>query len=233
MDNPMIQALADRAAQPFSPQGDDVLLIVLLGVFFLLAIVVSDSSRYLKQLVSGYSLGHSRRFSDEVRTSRSFYMRILLLLQAAICPSLCLVNGLYAAGMVTSRPEALTTLLYGVAGVAAWMLVKILLYSLVNAILFTRQQLVAWNQVYADTFILTGLAWFVFAVVTTFFSLPLTVVTVIALTLVCMAEIWLAVKAFHIFFVNFYGGLQLFIYLCTLEWIPLLVLAKFFIRIIL
>lgn len=233
MDNPMIQALEERAAQPFSPQGDDVFLIVLLGVFFLLAIVFSDSSRYLKQLVSGYSLGHSRRFSDEVRTSRSFYMRILLLLQACVCPSLCLVNGLYAAGLITDRSEALTALLYGAAGLVAWMLVKTLLYSLVNAILFTRQQSAAWNQVYADTFILTGFVWFLVAVVTTFFSLPVTAITVIALTLVCVAEIWLAVKAFHIFFVNFHGGLQLIIYLCTLEWIPLLVLAKFLIRIIL
>ena len=102
--------------------------------------------------------------------------------------------------------------------------------AIVNAILFTPPQTKVWNQVYTDTFIILGIALFIFAIVSTFFRLSVSVLSIIALTLAALAEIWLAVKAFHIFFAKKYGSLQIIVYLCTLEWIPLLVLGIFLIQ---
>jgi len=228
--NPMLQALEERASQPFTPVGDDVFVGILLLMALLLAVVLADSTCYLRQLVAGYSIGHSRRFSDEVRTSRALYIRLALLLLASVSTSLCLVNLLHASGSLPGRTEALTALLGGMAGVALWMLLKVTLYSLVNAILFTPPQTAAWNQVYTDTFIIMGIVSFLYAVAGTFFPLSAHVLAIIALTMVLLAEIWLSVKAFHIFFAKKYGGLHLIVYLCTLEWIPLLVLGKFYIQ---
>ena len=230
MDNPMIRALEERGTQPFAPVNDDVFILILLFAGLLMFIALADRTCYLKQLFAGYSLGHSHRFSDEVRTSRSFYIRILLLLQACISAGLCAVNGLFALGGISSRPDMLKVLLFGAAGFATWLLIKTLLFSLVNAILFTPPQAKAWNQVYSDTFIILGIALFLFAIVGTFFSLSAYTLSIIALTLVAVAETWLAVKAFYIFFVKKYGSLHFIVYLCTLEWIPLLVLVKFLVQ---
>lgn len=230
MDNPMIRALEERGTQPFAPVNDDIFILVLLFAGLLMVIALADRTCYLRQLFAGYSLGHSRRFSDEVRTSRSIYIRILLLLQTCISAALCAVNGLFASNGIASRSDMLNILLFGAAGVAAWLLIKTILYSIVNAILFTPPQTKVWNQVYTDTFIILGIALFIFAIVSTFFRLSVSVLSIIALTLAALAEIWLAVKAFHIFFAKKYGSLQIIVYLCTLEWIPLLVLGKLLIQ---
>ena len=228
--NPMLKAFEERASQPFSPMGDDVFVGILLLLALLLATVLADNTCYLRQLVASYSIGHSRRLSDEVRTSRALYMRLLLLLLATVSTSFCLVNLLHANHALSGRTEALTLLLGGMAGIALWMLLKTALYSLVGAILFTPPQTAAWNQVYADTFIITGLVSYLFAIAGAFFPLPPSALAIVALAILLLAETGLSVKAFHIFFVKKYGGLLLIVYLCTLEWIPLLVLGKFFVQ---
>ena len=132
----MIRALEERGTQPFAPVNDDIFILVLLFAGLLMVIALADRTCYLRQLFAGYSLGHSRRFSDEVRTSRSIYIRILLLLQTCISAALCAVNGLFASNGIASRSDMLNILLFGAAGVAAWLLIKTILYSIVNAILF-------------------------------------------------------------------------------------------------
>ena len=230
MDNPMIRALEERGTQAFSPVNDDVFILILLACSFLLLLAFADDTCYFKQLVRNYSIGHSHQLSDEVRTSRAFYMRILLLLQACVSSSLCVGNGLFVSGAVSSRPDMLKALLFGFAGIIVWMVLKTLLYMLVNSLVFFSRQKNEWTQVYGDTFIMWGLASFAFAVVSTFFSMSFTTFSIIAITIVAAAEIWLSVKAFQIFFAKRYGGLQLLLYLCTLEWIPLLVLGKIFVK---
>jgi len=230
MDNPMIRALEERAALPFSPANDDVFTLVLLFVVFLLVIIFTDKTCYLKQLIAVYSIGHAHQFSDESRTSRGVYIRLLLLLQTCIISSLCVGNGLYVSGIVTSRPDMLKTLLICAVAAAVWLLLKLLLYHLVNSILFYPSQRKGWNKVYADTFIILGFALFPLALAGTYFDLSAKAFFIISLTIVAAAEMWLAVKAFHIFFVKKHGGLQLMLYLCTLEWLPLLVIGKFFVQ---
>ncbi|MBR4337331.1 MAG: DUF4271 domain-containing protein [Bacteroidaceae bacterium] len=230
MDNPMIQAFERWTSQPFAPVNDDIFIIVLLFAGLLLVIAITDKNCYLRQLFAGYSLGHSRRFSDEVRSSRSIYIRILLIVQACISFSLCLANVLYATGIISSHADLLNMLLWSAVGAITWLLIKTILFNIINAILFTPAQTLAWNQVFTDTFIISGIALYPFAVVGTFFNLSASTHSIIALTMAAVAETWLSVKAFHIFFVKKYGGLQLLLYLCTLEWIPLLVIGKFFVQ---
>ena len=230
MDNPMIRFLEERARQPFAPVNDDVFILVLLVAGFLLVIALADKTCYLRQLVASYSIGHSRQFSDEVRSSRSVYIRFLLLLQTCLSFSLCVGNGLFASEVVTSRPDMLKALLFCAIGAAVWLLIKLFLFSFVNSILFFPLQRKEWNKVYADTFIMLGIVLFFFAVVSTFFHLSANMFSIITLTMVAVAETWLSVKAFHIFFGKKYGGLHLLLYLCTLEWIPFLAIGKFFVQ---
>jgi len=233
MDNPMIKALEERASRPFTLVGDDLIVGVFLLACFLLAMALADHTHYLKQLVANYSIGHPRSLSEEVHTSRSFYMRLSLLLLAVVSISLVLVILSYASGHISSQSQAFSMLLWGMAGITAWMLVKTLLYSVVNIILSTPQQTNEWNQVYTDTFIILGILALVYALVGLFFNVSVSVLSLMALALLVFVEIWLSFKAFHIFFLKKYGGLLLIVYLCTLEWIPLLVVGKIFLRIVL
>ena len=230
MDNPMIRFLEEREKLPFAPVSDDVFILVLLVASFLLVLALADKTCYLRQLVASYSIGHSRQFSDEVRSSRSVYMRFLLLLQTCLSVSLCAGNGLFVSKVVTARPDMLKALLFCAIGAAVWLLVKLLLFSLVNSILFFSSQRKEWSKVYTDTYIMLGIILFPFAVIGTFFRLSANTFFLITLTIVAVAETWLSVKAFHIFFGKKYGSLHLLLYLCTLEWIPLLVIGKFFVQ---
>lgn len=228
--NPMIQAMEQRASQPFAPVNDDVVIGILLGCFVILVIALADSNNYLRRLLPVGAIGRTRAADEDVHTSRAFYIRISLFVLAWCSTGLLLMNGAYASGKVSDRSSALMVLLWGAAGAVAWLLVKSLLFGTVNAVLFSRKEGKEWGQTYADTFLLWGMAVFVLAVLVVFFEMPLKAMSGAVLALVGIAEIWLLFKAFRIFFAKKYGVLQLFIYLCALEWIPLLVAGKVIVR---
>lgn len=228
--NPILQAIEQRASLPFSLVNDDLFIGILLACFLAITILLADSSSYLPQLVHDYSIGHAKSSSDEVHTSRSFYMRMLLFAQAFVSYAMTVVVYAQASGFAMERADAVKYLLWGMAGVVAWLLIRLLLFAVVNGVLFHRLQTQAWTQVFADVFLFGGLFFFVLNVLGIFIQLSAQIILVIAICLLAVMEIGLAFKAFHIFFVKKYGGLQLFVYLCALEWIPLLVAGRFLIQ---
>ena len=133
-------------------------------------------------------------------------------------------------GIATDDLDAAKWLILSSLSVALYLGLKIVLYIIVNTFLYTRQQTNAWNKAYTDVFMFFGLGTFVIAVCGIFFEMSTPLFMTCLILLLVTIETTLMFKAFHIFFAKKYGYLQLIVYLCTLEWIPLLVMGKFFIR---
>lgn len=224
--NPMMQALEQRAAMPYAPVRDDVVIGILLGCFFILVAAIADSSGYLQRLVSHCSSGRVHKADDEAHTSRSFYLRTLLLLQACASCSLCLALAAHADGLAANASSVLTFWLYGTVAVSATMVVKFIVFRFVNSVILTKAQSKEWIQLFYDFFILSGFLFFLLAVAGTFAELSMPTIRIAAIILFVLMETGLLLKAFPIFFAKKYGVLQFFVYLCTLEWIPLLVAGK-------
>lgn len=228
--SPIIQAMEERASLPFSPIGSDIVIGVLLGCFLLLVFAFGDESRYLLQLIHNNSIGHSKSSGDEIHTSRSFWVRLFLLIQAFVSSGLCATYLLYMNGIATDNIDTAKWLILSSLAVALYLGLKIVLYIIVNTFLYTRQQTNAWIKAYTDIFLFFGIGTFAVAVCGMFFEMSIPLFIIFLSLLIVATETALMFKAFHIFFAKKYGYVQLIVYLCTLEWMPLLVLGKIFIR---
>lgn len=224
--SPLLTEWEARKTQPFTLIGDDVVVGILLLCFLIVAIALADKSHYLHQLMYNYSVGHTRAQSDNIRTSRSFYLRSTLLLQSFFSASLIFTYYQWSKGYVSDSAQCLKYLLMGVIAAAVYVIAKTALFFAVNNTLYSKQQAGIWTQIFGDTCIFAGIVFYLFAVACISFEVPSSFVEIGIVILFSLAEIWLIFKSFHIFFVKKYGVLQLFIYFCTLEFIPLLVLGK-------
>lgn len=224
--NPMMQALEQRAVMPYAPVRDDVVIGILLGCFLILVAAMADGSGYLQRLVSHCTSGRVHKADDEAHTSRSFYLRTLLLIQACTSCSLCLTLAAHADGLATDASSVLTFWLYGTIAVAAAMVVKFVFFRFVNSVILTKTQSTEWIQLYYDLFILSGFLFFLLAMASTFAELSMPAIRISAIAFLIFMETGLLLRSFPIFFTKKYGVLQFFVYLCTLEWIPLLVAGK-------
>lgn len=224
--SPLVTAWETRSSQPFTLMGDDIVIGVLLLCFLIIAVALADKSHYLHQMIYGYSMGHTRAQSDNIRTSRSFYLRTTLLLQTCISAALVFTYYLWTKGHVGDSSQCWKYLVAGTIAAATYILIKVVFFIIVNNTLYSKQQAAAWTQVFGDTCILSGIVFFAFAMCCISFELSTSFVLIGAAVLLGIIEIWLILRAFHIFFTKKYGLLQLFIYFCTLELIPLLVLGK-------
>ena len=84
----------------------------------------------------------------------------------------------------------------------------------------------AWENNYTNWSVLAGIPLYLSAVIAIFFDLaPCNILTLLGVCVILL-EFCLLYKAFHIFSGKKHGILQLFVYLCTLELIPLLVAGK-------
>ena len=228
--NPMIAAWEERASMPFAPVSSDFIIGVLLGCFLIVTFALADRSHYLPQLIRNHFPGHSQVVEDEIYTSRSFWVRLLLFVLAFLSVGLCAVYLLYWKGIVPDNASAMKWMMLSAAAVAVYLVLKYILYVIVNIFLFTRSQTNVWNRTYADIFLFFGIGCFLLAVCGIFFEMSMILFSVCLVVLILMDETVLAFKAFHHFFEKKYGGLHLFVYLCALEWIPLLIGGKIFIQ---
>jgi hypothetical protein len=228
--SPIIEALERRASLPFSPMNSDIVIGVLIGCFLLLVFAFGDQSRYLLQLIHNNSIGYSKSADEEIRTFRSFWVRLFLLIQTFVSSGLCITYLLYLRGIATDNIETAKWLVLSTLAMAIYLVLKIILYLIVNVFLFTWHQINAWNRAYTDLFLFFGLGTFVLAVCGIFFEMAALPFITCLVLLIIVIEIALMTKAFQIFFSKKYGYVKLFIYLCALEWMPLLVMGKIFIR---
>jgi len=208
---PMTQALC----------SDDVLVSLLLVCFFVLAAVLADKENFLGNLLKEFFLPHTSS-DDGVKINNKYYVRVGLYGVSFI--SMALFSTAYLASMGVAYTYR--GLLLAFVVVWAAYIVKQELYRAVNWVFYERSHTMNWRYYYSNWTILSGVCMYVVTVCSIFFDLCSEAMSIVMVVFVVLAEICLFYKAFHIFSQKKYGSLQLFVYLCTLEIIPLLLIGK-------
>ena len=202
---------------------DNLIMCGLLVCAFVIAIVLSDRKHYFARLLKDFFLPRETRIEGN-RTTDVIYLRTFM--YAISLASTAMILALYVSGcsLVDMNRGALW-LTAGVT-VSLFYILKILVFATTNRIFFDSTTTKAWEQGYACWTTLSCIPLFLMAVIAVFFNLgPKSIVCMFAVGLILL-EICLLYKAFHIFSAKKYGILQIFIYLCTLELMPLLIAAK-------
>lgn len=210
------------AGQPL--YADDCFVGILLTGLFLLVVALADKGNLLGNMLSGFFL--PRKQADEgVKTTSSLYIQMGLFVNAFMATALFLTvyimrRDTYGVGD--------TYRMLGVLFVAAIMafLLKLGVYRMVNWVFSDKSQALLWQHSYTHWVIISGISMYGISVAVVFFDLCSTAMTILMVVHLVVSEICLFVRAFHIFLSKKYGVLQLFVYLCTLEIVPLLVAGK-------
>ena len=174
-------------------------------------------------MLKAFFLPHENAIEGH-RVTNVFYMRVTMLLFSLLMFALLLSLGVQESCFMAWGRGCLWLILGG--GVLALYLLKQLLFAFVNWVFYDRQGVMAWMNCYASWTILMGVPLFLLAVIAVFANLSSQNVLLMLAIGVIAFEMCLFFKGFYIFSSKKYGILQLFVYLCTLELIPLLLVGK-------
>ena len=203
--------------------ADDLMVGVLIVCGLILAAVMADRKGFLSRLLKGFFLPRENAV-ESVRTTNVLNMRIGMYIVAFASAGLLLT--IYATDKSIGILNDGVLWLLATAAVVSFHLLRVLLFTLTDRIFLDSSTLSAWEHSYSNWAILAGLPLYIWAVIAIFFNLaPSAVLWLLGATFI-LIEICLLYKAFHIFSGKKYGILQLFVYLCTLELIPLLLAVK-------
>ena len=202
---------------------DDLWMAGLLACTFVLAAVLSDRKRYFTHLLREFFLPRERAV-EGTRTTSVVYMRAGLYLVAL--SSLSLLLSICASNLSEVAQGHAALWLWVGGGVAVFYLLKLLLFAATNRIFFDYSTTATWEQNYAGWTILSAIPLYLLCGVALFFNLPSHTILLLLGIVGGLLEICLFYKAFHIFSSKKHGILQIFVYLCTLELMPLLAAAK-------
>lgn len=105
-------------------------------------------------------------------------------------------------------------------------MIKNLIYNFVNWVFFDKASREIWRKAYSYILALETLLFLPIILLSIYTNILREISIYAILTVVILTRILLFYKTYHIFFGKIYGILHLFVYLCTLEAMPLLVLLK-------
>ena len=208
-------------SQPY--YADDFMICGILMCTFIMATVLSDRKHYFVRLFKAFFLPRESSM-EGVRTTNIIHLRVSMYVVSLFSVALLLTTAM------ESTPSG--TMSYGqfwllsVVSVVLFYLLRLGVFSLTNRIFFDSVTTTAWEQAYASWTLLSCIPFYLLAVVVIFFDLSSHVVLLLLTMCVALLQICLLYKAFHIFSIKKYGILQIFVYLCTLELMPLLVVGK-------
>ncbi len=218
--NERIQSIP--AEQPL--YANNCYVTILLVGLFILVIALADKGNLLGNMLSQFFLPR-KRTDERVKTTSGQYIQLGLFANAFIATTLFLTIYLTREGNYDVVHSYRMLCPIFVILIAAFLF-KQGVYKAVIWVFSDKPQMLLWQHCYANWAIISGLSMYVTTMITVFFDLCSATMTILLIAHVILTEACLFFKAFHIFLTKKHGGLQLFVYLCTLEIMPLLVAGK-------
>ncbi len=207
---------------PFTLQRSDAALMLCLLVFVVMVVLYRSTRHTLRQLVSDFVFASNTANNDEPKNVLPQWAFCLLTaIEAA------LLFAFYAEGHWTFQlfpvSRAAVLGLYVAASLCIVALQQVG-YAVTHSVFFTPAQHLALHRPTVFLFALQAVLFFAFVLATIFFDLSEENMFYALLVLLLFVKIWGISRSFSFFFHEKYGLLHFFIYFCTLEAAPLLLL---------
>ena len=210
---------------PYRLRTDDYVTAALLLSFFLEVWVVARSYRFLVQQVK--DLFYIRRRENLFTPDAELRGQFFLIFQV------CFVLGVlffdYTQEFMTSvfnQVSPYKLLATNVAIIIVYYAVKLMGYAIVDWVFFDRTQHALWMDTYYLGQLALGMALFPVALLVVYFDLSFRLLTIAAAVIAGGIALLLFYRCYAIFFTYRWGFLHLFLYFCTLEILPLLVVWR-------
>lgn len=210
--------------KPYSIAGDNILTSVLLFCFVVGMTSVSLSRDFLLRQVKTFFRKSRQRSFGMGETGGELRFRLFLIVQTCLLSSIVIF--FYAENRLGSTFIIDQYRVMGIytAVLAAYYLLKAIVYTGVNAVFFDRHAGSAWLHTYLLLTALQGIAFFPVVLLRSYFHLPLETLVWTIVGIVIFVKLLLFYKAYLIFFSTKGGFLQNILYFCALEVMPLVAL---------
>lgn len=220
--------------KPYASRNDDVITSLLLACFVLTLLAFSRSLPFIaRQAKDFFYVQHREDSPTMTETTSEFRFQIFLVIQT--CLLLALITFFYtlenvANTFILQSQYQLVAIFSGCFIV--YYLLKALFYEIVNLVFFDKKKNEQWFKSQLFTVAMMGIALFPVVMLRCYFNLPMQTTMICVIILLILVKISSFYKCFVIFFRHNAIPLQIILYFCALEIVPLLSLAGVLVSIV-
>jgi len=207
---------------PYTLRGDDIITALLLFCFVMAMVVFAHSRQHITRQLKDFF--YIPRHDFYIYPSSSF--QLFLCIQTCLLLAIFVVFYIshYASDtFVLDRPYGIIAIYFGLF--LAYFSVKVMAYSAVNNVFFGSKKNKQWIGIFTFITSLEGVALFPAVMLQIYFNLPLQSVVYYLIFTLVLTKILTFYKAWIIFFKQIGVYMQIILYLCALEIIPLLAIV--------
>ena len=207
---------------PYGIARDNVITALLLFCFILAAVAYAKSKRFiLRQAKDFFRPPHSEKMTAMTETSGELRFQFFLVLQS--CLLFALVYFFYVQIRVT---DTFVIDQYQVIGVfalinLAYVLAKAAIYWLSGWVFFDRRRNDLWMKSFLFLIAMEGVCIFPVVMLQAYFEMPVETTLACTGAVLAVFKLLALYKTYIIFFRHSGNSLQIFLYFCTLELLPL------------
>ncbi len=209
---------------PYTVAGDNFVTSLLLFCFILACVAFSQSRQFIIRQAKTFF--HPPRFGTTVITETSNELRFQLFLVLQTCLLISIGYFIYSRASIsdtfTIEQYQVITIYAGYA--ASYFLLKALLYGVTGWVFFDKKKNEQWLKAYLFLISTEGVLLFPAIMLMTYFRLSLQTAMIYALIVLGLVKILSFYKSYLIFFRGKGTFLQIILYFCALEVIPLFAL---------
>ena len=208
---------------PYSMRNDNIITCLLLALFVIVLISAMQSKRFIvRQVKSFFYEAHSENVSVIPETSGEMYFQVFLVIVTSLLLSLLqysYAQHYVAQTFILSSEYHLIAIYFGV--ILSYFLLRSLLYTIVNSVFFDGKKNTQWMKTLLFVTSSEGIFLFPVVLLQVYFDLALESVIIYFTFVLVLVKLLTFYKCYSIFFRQIPVFLQIFLYFCALEIIPL------------
>lgn len=210
---------------PYTIRGDNTLTALLIGCFIIAMLAFAGTRRFAARQAKLFFRDTKNDPADYSETTAEARAQVFFVLMT--CLLLAIISFIYtlervADTFILSSQYQLVAIFFGIY--VAYFGIKMLVYRAVNSVFFGNRKSVVWlkSQLFATS--TEGVALFPLVLLMSYFDLSMQKAIVYVAFVIILVKILLLYKSFMVFFKQKNFFLQIFLYFCALEIMPLLAL---------
>lgn len=212
---------------PYTFRSDDIVTALLLLSSFFLAYVVTASRHYLLERVKNFFQAVPDVADRAEHTGDEMRGRFFILLTLSFCSAILYYDFLVDRGMrELSAVSPYIPLGCVTAALLLFLLLKLVLYRFVNSVFFSTNKREQWFDDFHLVTLFTAVTLLSLTLLVVFFDLSFNAQRTASLVIFSLTFLLLLYRCFRTFCGGILDTLHIFLYFCTLEMIPALVMWR-------
>ena len=209
---------------PYSIHGDDILTSILLLLFLLTVVAFSNTRQFIARQTKSFFYFHREGTTEASETVNELRFQLFLAFQTCVLVSLAFYfYTTYFIGQTFVLVSHYQLIALFLAITIAYFLFKSGLYAIINAVFFDSKKIRQWTKSYLYIIALEGVLLFPAVILLAYFGLNIHSASIYVAITLLIVKFLTFFKCFLIFFQRNVVKLQIILYFCTLEIVPLLV----------